>query len=112
MGVLHANKGLRSCDSNFQIQDITRKILTQRQSNFDPAQPIQHLISGLLHAKYEAQCECDYDRTVFLSNVYIIVTTQDMCLGGYETKNTTLKWAIAYLVNCVKFQGDIPCQLE
>ena len=54
----------------------------------------------------------DDDRAVFLSNDYIIITTQDMFLGGYETKSTTLKWAIAYLVNCVKFQGDIPCQLE
>ena len=96
----------------FQIHDIIRKILTQRQSNFDPAQPTQDLISGLLHAKYEAQCESDDEKAVLLSNDYIISTIEDVFFGGYETKSTTLKWAIAYLAKCPKFQGDIQCQLD
>ena len=95
----------------FEIHDIIRKILTQRQSNFDPAQPIQDLISGLLHAKYEAQCECDDERAVLLSNDYII-TIADVFFGGYETKSTTLKWVIVYLVNSPNFQRDIHWQLE
>ena len=96
----------------FQIHDIIRKILTRRQNNFNPAQSIQDLISGLLHAKYEAQCECDDERAALLSNDYIISTIEDVFLAGYETKSATLKWAIADLVNCPKFQEDILCQLD
>ena len=95
----------------FQIHDIIRKILRQRQSNFDPAQPIQDLISGLLRAKYDVECG-DGERAVLLSDDYLVNTIEDMFLAGYETKSTTLKWAIAYLVNCPKFQEDIQRQLD
>ena len=96
----------------FQIQDIIRKILRERQSNFDPAQPIQDLISGLLRAKYDAECEDDDERAVLLSADYLVNTIEDMFLAGYETKSNTLKWAIAYLVQCPKFQEDIQRQLD
>ncbi|KAL9983486.1 hypothetical protein ACROYT_G005669 [Oculina patagonica] len=96
----------------FQIHNIIRKILTKRQSNFDPAQPMQDLISGLLQVKHEAECRNDDERAVLLSDDYLINTIEDMFFAGYETKSTTLKWVIAYLVNYPKYQEDIHRQLD
>lgn len=96
----------------YQIHDIVRKILRQRQNSFNPGQPVQDLISGLLHAKHEAECECDEERIGLLSDDYLVNTIEDMFIAGYETTSTTLKWAIAFLVNYPMYQEDIQRQLD
>ncbi|KAL9969845.1 hypothetical protein ACROYT_G022113 [Oculina patagonica] len=96
----------------FEIHDIIRKILRQRENKLDPAAPIKDLISALLHATQEAECETDEGRTVRLSEDYFVITIEDMFLAGYETTSTTLKYLITFLVGNPKYQEDIQCQLD
>lgn len=97
----------------FEIHNIIRKIFRQREKEFDPAQPVENLISGLLRAKYEADCERDDEgRDVQLSEDCFVITIEDMFLAGYETTSTTLKWVIAFLVRYPKYQEDIQRQLD
>ncbi|KAL9969844.1 hypothetical protein ACROYT_G022112 [Oculina patagonica] len=96
----------------FEVHDILRNIFRQRENKFDPAAPIKDLISALLHAKQEAECESDEGRTVRLSEDYFVITIEDMFLAGYETTSTTLKWVIAFLVSNPKFQEDLQCQVD
>ena len=92
--------------------DVIRIFLKEREKNFDPSQPIQDLISGLLLAKSEAQCDNDEGKAAYLTEDYFVNTVEDMFLGGYETTSTTMQWAIAFLVNYPKFQEDIQRQLD
>ena len=92
--------------------EIIRTFLKERKEGFDPSQPVKDLISCLLHAKHEAECESDEERAAFLSDDYFINTIEDMFAAGYETTSTTMKWAIAFLVNYPKYQEDIQCQLD
>ena len=96
----------------FEIHDIIRRIFRQREKQYDPAASIKDLISGLLHAKQEAECESDGEGVVLLSEDYFVITIEDMFLAGYETTSTTLKWLICFLVNNPKYQEDIQCQLD
>ena len=96
----------------YEIFDTIRIFLRERKQNFDPSQPVQDLISGLLHAKHEAECENDEERAAFLSHDYFVNTIEDMFSAGYETTSTTMKWAIAFLVNYPKYQEDIQRQLD
>ena len=96
----------------FNIFDIIRIFLKEREENFNPDEPVQDLISGLLHAKHEAECDSDEEREAFLSDDYIVNTIEDMFIAGYETTSTTMKWAIAFLVNFPKFQEDIQRELD
>ena len=96
----------------FDMYDIIRKFLKEREGTFDPEEPVQDLISGLLHAKHEAECESDEQREAFLSDDYFVNTIEDMFAAGYETTSTTMKWAIAFLVNYPKYQEDIQSQLD
>ena len=95
----------------FDIFDIIRKFLREREDKFDPERPVRDLITGLLHAKHETKCESD-EKTSLLSDDYLVNTIEDMFLGGYETTSTTLKWIIAFLVNYPKYQEDIQRQLD
>lgn len=91
----------------YEMFEIIGRILKQRRVNFDPAKPVRDLMSGLLHAKHEAECEGDEEKISLLSDDYIINTIQDMFLAGHGTISTTLRWMIAFLVNHPKFQEDI-----
>ena len=106
----------KAYDRNIQpflkIHDINRKIFSQQESKFDPNEPVQDLISGLLHAKHEAQYDSDEGRTVNLSEDHFVMTIEDMFLAGYETTSTTLRWLIAYLVKYPNYQDEIQCQLD
>ena len=95
-----------------EMFDIIRIFLKERQDNFDPSQPTQDLISGLLHAKHEAECGNNEERTALLSNDYFVNTILDMFAAGYETTSTTMKWTVAFLVNYPKYQEDIQLQLD
>ncbi|KAL9969642.1 hypothetical protein ACROYT_G021879 [Oculina patagonica] len=96
----------------YEIFDIIRIFLREREKSFDPNKPVQDLISGLLHAKHEAQYESDEMREAFLSDDYLVNTIEDMFIAGYETTSTTMKWAITFLVNYPKYQEDIQSQLD
>ncbi|KAL9969641.1 hypothetical protein ACROYT_G021878 [Oculina patagonica] len=96
----------------FGIFDIIRVFLKEREKSFDPEQPVQDLISGLLYAKHEAVSGRDEVREAFLSDDYLVNTIEDMFIAGYETTSTTMKWAIAFLVNYPKYQEDIQSQLD
>ena len=95
----------------FDIHDLIRQIFSQRESKFDPGEPVKDLISGLLHAKLEAERDSE-GRAVLLSDDYFVMTIEDMFFAGYETTSTTLKWFIAFVVNCQKYQEDIQHQLD
>ena len=96
----------------FEMFDIIRKFLRKGEENFDPEEPVQDLISGLLHAKYEAKCESGEEDEAFLSDDYLVNTIEDMFAAGYETTSTTVKWALAFLVNYPKHQEDIQRQID
>lgn len=96
----------------FSMFDIIRRFLKEREDNFDPTQPIEDFISGLLCARNEARFNSDEERCAFLSDDYFLNNIQVMFAAGYETTSTTLKWVIAYLVNYPKYQEDIQRQLD
>ncbi|KAL9970193.1 hypothetical protein ACROYT_G022527 [Oculina patagonica] len=96
----------------FEVFDIIRIFLREREKGFNPDNPVQDLISGLLHAKHEAHYESDEVREAFLSDDYLVNTINDMFIAGYETTSTTMKWAITFLVNYPKYQEDIQSQLD
>ena len=96
----------------FEIFDIIRIFLREQKENFDPEKPVKDLISGLLHAKHDAEYESDEEHKAFLSDDYLVNTIEDMFIAGYETTSTTMKWAIAFLVNYPKYQEDIQRQLD
>ena len=96
----------------YEIFDIIRMFLREREQNFDPSQPVQDLISGLFKAKDEAEYESDEEKAALLSDDYFANTIEDMFFAGYETTSTTMKWAIAFLVNYPKYQEDIQRQID
>ncbi|XP_022808834.1 steroid 17-alpha-hydroxylase/17,20 lyase-like isoform X3 [Stylophora pistillata] len=97
----------------FEIHDILRKIFRLRAKKYDPAEPVENLISGLLRAKYEAENKPDDEMgDVQLSEDHFVITIEDMFVGGYETTSTTLKWVIAFLVRYPQHQKDIQRQLD
>ena len=95
----------------FEIHDIIRIFLREREENFDPEEPVKDLISGLLYAR-DHESKTDEERAGFLSDDYLVNIIEDMFSGGYETTSTTMKWAIAFLVNYPKFQEDIQLELD
>ncbi|XP_073243570.1 steroid 17-alpha-hydroxylase/17,20 lyase-like [Porites lutea] len=97
---------------SFEIFDIIRKFLSERKKTFDPERPVKDLITGLLHAKLEAESESNEDRSALLTDDYFINTIEDMFAGGYETTSTTMKWVLAFLVNYPKYQEAIHRQLD
>ena len=96
----------------YNVLDIIRKHLKQRQDSFDPEEPVHDLISGLIRAQKEAEDLDAEDRAALLSDDYLVNTIEDMFVAGYETTSTTLKWAIAFLVNYPQYQTDIQHQLD
>lgn len=96
----------------YEMFEIIRKILKQRRVNFDPAQPVSDVMSGLLRAKHEVVCEGEEEKISLLSDDYIVNTIQDMFLAGHGTTSTALRWVVAFLVNHPKIQEDIQRQLD
>ena len=95
----------------FEMYDIIRIFLREREKHFDPQVPLRDLISGLLYAR-DHRSKNDEERAAFLSDDYLVNIIEDMVAGGYETTSTTMKWAIAFLVNYRKFQDDIQHELD
>ena len=104
----------RLSQSLFGMQDIIRKLLRERKENFDPAEPVEDLMSALLCAQHdlEAECETDEERAALFSEQRFIGTIEDMFLAGYETTSTALRFTIAFLVKYPKYQEDIQRQLD
>ena len=96
----------------YRILDFYREQLKQRQDSFDPDESICDLTSGLIKAQRDAQGLDAEERAVLLSDDYIINTIADMFFAGYDTTSTTLKWALAFLVNHPQIQADIQHQLD
>lgn len=96
----------------FKSLEVIRTILKEREKTFDPNEPVEDLISGLLHAKQNAEFEAHEDKTFLLSEDYFVNTIEDMFAAGYETTSTTMKWAIAFLVNYPKYQEDVQRQKD
>ena len=96
----------------FESFEIIHEFLKERKENFDPAQPVKDLISGLLQAKREIEFESDEERTALLADEYFLNTIEETFTAGYETTNITLRWALAFLVNYPKYQEDIQHQLD
>ena len=91
---------------------IIRRFLRERKETFNPEEPVHDLISRLLHAKHEADCENNEERAAFLCGDYLVQTIVDLFSGGYETTSTIMKWAIVFLVNYPKCQEDIQLELD
>lgn len=93
--------------------EILRRQLKIQENEFDPKSEIESLIGSLLKERIAAENEVDAEeRASILSDDYIINTVGDMFSAGYETTSTTLRWAIAYLVNYPECQRDIQSQLD
>ncbi|KAL9969644.1 hypothetical protein ACROYT_G021881 [Oculina patagonica] len=95
-----------------KMHEIIRIFLRQKEEHFDPKQPVESLISGLLLARYEAESNSDDEKNILLSDDYFVNDIEEMFGAGYETTSTTMKWAIAFLVNYPKYQDDIQSQLD
>ena len=96
----------------FEMHKIIRRFLKEREDSLNPRQPAKDFVSGLLSAREEAKIEDDKGRSSFLCDDYLVNSIQNMFGAGYETTSTTLKWAIAFLVNYPKYQEDIHRQLD
>ena len=96
----------------FEMHKIIRKFLREREENFDPTQPVQDFITGLLRARNGAEIDSDEEKSSFLCDDYLVNSIQNMFGAGYETTATTLKWVIAFMVNFPRYQEDIQRQLD
>ena len=100
----------------FAIRDetfeIIRTLLNKRKKGFDPTKPVQDLLSGLLVETEKATEQGSEDLRTLLSEDYLLNTIEDMFLAGYETTSTSLRWAIAFLVNHPQYQTDIQRSLD
>ena len=99
---------------SFEIHDIIRKLLKKRLETFDPTEPVEDLMSGLLRTKHDLKSECDSDeeKAALLSEDRFVATIADMFFAGYDTTSTTLRFLVAYLANFPKYQDDIHRQLD
>lgn len=98
----------------FEIYHIIRKLWKERIETFDPTKPVEDFLSSLLRAKHdlETECECDEEKATLLSEDHFLTTIEDMFLAGYETTSTTLRFLVAFLVNCPKYQEDLQRELD
>ena len=99
---------------SFEVHDIIRKLLKERIDTFDPAEPVQDLITSLLRTEHDLEPDFDSDeaKAALLSEDYFVATIMDMFAAGYETTSTTLRFLVAYLANFPKYQEDIQRQLD
>ncbi|XP_078383120.1 steroid 17-alpha-hydroxylase/17,20 lyase-like [Oculina patagonica] len=96
-----------------RIFEILRHQLKVQEQEFDPTAEIESLTGSLLKERIAAESEVGAeDKASILSDDYIINTLEDMFSAGYETTSTTLRWAIAYLVNYPECQTEIQSQLD
>lgn len=91
---------------------ILQRIFRQGEKDFDINKPVDDLMTGLLKARHEAECENEEEKQALLSEDYMVNTLSDMFSAGYDTTSTTLKWAILFLVNNPKYQTEIQEALE
>ena len=100
----------KSCDRMFEI---LRHQLKVQEQEFDPTAQIESLTGSLLKERIAAESEVGAeDKASILSDDYIINTLEDMFSAGYETTSTTLRWAIAFLVNHPECQTEVQNQLD
>ena len=92
--------------------ELLKKLLEDSEKKFDPSKPVGDLVSALLQERKEAKDLSAEEKEDFLSAEYLWNTMEDMFLAGYGTTSTTLRWAIAFLVNYPEYQTDIQQQLD
>ena len=97
----------RLLDLQCPIFDVIRKHLHKCRERFDPGDKVRDLMSGLLRAQSELE-----GQAALLTDDHLVNTIEDMFAAGYETTSTTLRWAIAFLVNYPRFQADIQHELD
>ena len=105
----------RVLQPTFEIHDIIRKLLRERKQRFDPTEPAEDFLSGLLRAKHDFEAESednDSQRAALISEDHFVVAIGDMFVAGHESISTTLRFAIAFLAGYPKYQGDIQRQLD
>ena len=103
-------KGKKMADRIFEI--LGQQLKVQREQ-FDPTADIKSLTESLIKERIAAESEIGAeDRASLLSDDYIVNTLEDMFSAGYETTSTTLRWAIAFLVNNPECQTEIQDKLD
>ena len=100
----------KMADRMFEI--LGQQLNIQRQQ-FEPAAEINSLIESLIKERKAAESAVGVEeKESLLSDDYIVNTLEDMFSAGYETTSTTLRWAIAFLVNNPECQTEIQDKLD
>ena len=94
-----------------QLYGIVRRQLKHREKIFNPMEPINDLIGGLLKAREETKNESP-EHSKFLVDGNMLGSLEDMFTAGYETTSTTLSWAFAFLLNYPQIQAEIQKQID
>ena len=94
-----------------QLHGIIRRQLKHREKIFNPMEPTNDLIGGLLKAREESKKETP-EHTKFLVDGNMLGSLEDMFTAGYETTSTTLSWAFAFLLNYPKLQAEIQKEID
>ena len=97
-----------------EVQTVLREKLQEREKSFESNfnEPIDDFISALIKTRREAEVEDAEEKAALLSEDHLIGSLQDMFTAGYETTTTTLRWAIAYLVNFPEYQTKVQQELD
>ena len=96
-----------------QIYEILGQQLKKHERDFDSSTEADCLIGSLLKERIAAENEGGTeDKASMLSDAHILNTIDEMFSAGYETTSTTLRWAIAFLVNNPECQTQIQSQLD
>lgn len=102
----------RLMEKALKIFSIIRRLLREREQDFQRTDPVRDLIAGLLKAKEEAKQSNASDVLNLLSEDHLVLAIEDMFIGGYETTRSTLEWALAYLTNFPQYQTEIQRELD
>ncbi|CAH3154020.1 unnamed protein product [Porites evermanni] len=98
----------------YEIFNIIRKLMTERNKSFDPTEPVGDFMSALLRARSDFRTECvsDEERAALLSDDYFVSCMEDMFVGGYETTSTALRWIMSFLAQHPQYQMDMQNQMD
>ena len=97
----------------YDIFNIIRKLMTERNKSFDPTEPVGDFMSALLQARNDFRTECvsDEERAALLSDDYFVSCMEDMFVAGYETTSTVLRWIMSFLAQHPQYQMDMQNQM-
>ena len=94
-----------------QLYGIFRRQLKCREKLFNPMEPTNDLIGGLLKVREETKKETP-EHTKFLVDGNMLGSLENMFTAGYETTSTTLSWAFAFLLNYPQIQAEVQKQID